>query len=619
MKNMKKAFIIPLLLASFLASCNAQGNGGATSSEEASQQTGDSLTLGVYEAVSVPEKYGSAKGTVKDESVAKLVGGKIIGLSAGETSISFEGHSSTLSVKVNETGDVPFLSLGQSSLSLFEGSSYTLSPSLTYKGKAVEAAFSYTLSDSGVANVSSSGVISALGQGTASLTVTASYYGLEADNHPFLAASLSLYVYKASSALLSASSTSLYTLTCTLDGKEFSSEATLSGSYGDDKGVSDLFKKQLTWVVSDPTVLSISGTKVKALKKGKAEVYATFEGGETNHLSFVVDKPYYEVGAEGFYDSYNKSLDLDFSSIWKGSDSKAIAIYDDAEPDANILSSDGSLNFSKLGERNWTIEGASYNYKVRVTSVSKVITTSTELTSLLLYGSNKKMSDYGYMSMEAYFVLGADIDMKGAYLRAILGPKTGASVIDSSGFIGTFDGRGHSIKNAVIGADGGGLFGTLAVNSAIKNLALVDCEVKGSSGALTSYLGGSIENVYVRGKISYAKGTSSLYSSLLGNRIDSHCSVNNVVVEYTNASANTPFASALGYFDGDASENNFSNVYVIGTSKRVYATAKKDSYISFSHARNGCYEDYASFKEGADLSSFSSNWSFGNDGISFHQ
>ena len=625
MDKAKRIFIVPLLLSSFLFSCNNGGGQQSTSSSSSSSSSsseetvvGETLSISVYEAVSIPERYSSYKASSSDESIAKAVDGKVLGLSSGETKILFEGCNESLLVKVSDTGDLPFLSLGLSSLSLLAGDSYSLSPSLTYKGKAAEASFFYSLSDSSVASVSSSGAVTGLKEGKCEVVVTASYYGLDANSFPFLSASCSLEVRASSSALLSAESTTIYTVDCSLDGKSFSSETTLSGVYGDGSATGNLFDKALTWVISDPSVLSISGNKVKALKKGKAEVYATFDGGETNRLSIAVDKPYYEPSVEGYYDAYSKSLDLDYSSLWKGGDTKAVAIYDGESPDVNILNSDGSLSFSTLGERNWTIEGENYGYKVKVASVSKIIKTSTELKSLLAYGHDKKTGDYGPLSMDGYFVLGNDIDMNGASLRAILGPSNGADDLDESGFKGTFDGRGHTIKNAVVSADGGGIFGTLSHGATIKNLALIDFEIKAASGALTSYLGGTIENVYIKGKITYANGASSSRASLLANRIDASASIKNVVVEYVNPEASTPFCSAVGYLDDEASENLFEGVYVIGTAERVLSTSNKGDYQKFAAAKNGQYADYASFKSSANLSSFPSNWTFGEGAISFH-
>ncbi len=617
-KNIRLLFV-PFLFSTFLFSCGGEDTSNDSASSSTSQQSGNSLTLNVFEAISLPNKFASLKGSVNDENIAKLSDGKIIGLSAGETTISFEGIAETITVKVSDSGDVPFLSVGIESLSLFLNESYRLTPTLTYKGKSVETSFAYSVNDPSVASVDAAGLLSSLKEGESEITVSASYYGLEADDYPFLATSFFLNVLSANSSLISTNTTSLSTFDCTIDGRQFVSEASISGIYSDSTGTSDLLKKDLTWVVSDPSVISISNGNVKALKKGTSEIYATYQGGESNHLTFTVDKPYYELETEGFYDSYNKTLSLDYSSVWQGGDSRAIAIYDDEEPSRNILKDDGSLDFDKLGKRRWTIEGDTYGYKVSTTSVSKIITSNSELTSMLLYGSNKKMSAYGYMSMEGYFVLGADIDMNGGSLRSILGPNNGANMLDSSGFIGTFDGQGHVIKNAKVTADNGGLFGTLAYDSVIKNVAFENIEIKGASGALTSYLGGSIENVYISGNITCSRGNSSSRSSLLANKIDEGSSVKNVIIEYKNASAKTPYASAIGYYDGEASESNFANTYVIGTESRVFSTAKSDSYVNFVNSKNGQYETYAAFKENANLSSFGENWSFSDDGINFHQ
>jgi len=118
----------------------------------------------------------------------------------------------------------------------------------------------------------------------------------------------------------------------------------------------------------------------------------------------------------------------------------------------------------------------------------------------------KTQSDY-----ESHFILTADLDMAGTvYTRAVIspdlndvewGPQCGTV------FNGVFDGGGHTISNFTAenrSVDYLALFGHLEENAVIKNLHVVDANVKGSNMAscLAASLEGAIENCSVTGKLS---------------------------------------------------------------------------------------------------------------------
>ncbi|MGB2809400.1 MAG: hypothetical protein WBC22_16785, partial [Sedimentisphaerales bacterium] len=118
----------------------------------------------------------------------------------------------------------------------------------------------------------------------------------------------------------------------------------------------------------------------------------------------------------------------------------------------------------------------------------------------------RTQSDY-----ESHFILMADLDMAGTvYKRAIIGPDLDDKEWGPQGgkaFDGVFDGGGHTISNFTAenrSVHYLALFGHLEENAVIKNLNLVDANVKGSKivSCFAASLEGTIENCSVTGQLS---------------------------------------------------------------------------------------------------------------------
>ena len=111
---------------------------------------------------------------------------------------------------------------------------------------------------------------------------------------------------------------------------------------------------------------------------------------------------------------------------------------------------------------------------------------------------------------DKYFKLGCDIDLTDYLSHSGAGWIPIGKETDLAGdlpganefrFTGTFDGDNYVIKNLVIDTvqSGAGLFGAVGTGGVVKNLGLVDGEVKGgdSVGGLVGYMnGGTIENCF---------------------------------------------------------------------------------------------------------------------------
>ena len=119
------------------------------------------------------------------------------------------------------------------------------------------------------------------------------------------------------------------------------------------------------------------------------------------------------------------------------------------------------------------------------------------------------------------FVLGDDIDLSSIDNWDAIGQYA-----SSKRFKGTFDGNGHTIKNLKIDkstTNYQGLFGYTAEGSEIKNIGIVDCDVKGRyyTGGLVGEAYGTVTNSYTTGSVTGAQYTGGLvghaYNSIVTN------------------------------------------------------------------------------------------------------
>ena len=179
-------------------------------------------------------------------------------------------------------------------------------------------------------------------------------------------------------------------------------------------------------------------------------------------------------------------------------------------------------------------------YKLNVFFATKVIYTYEELTRIQEYGGvttapfpvDLRYTMYGY---SGYFVLGNDIDaspsMTKTYKIATMG-RYDSQTWDTEmiGFVGVFDGRGHTIDK--LHTASGGLLGDVLGGSIIRNFALTNAKiVEGNVGAgilcfIFSYA--TLENVYI-------DFTTTVNMSGIFGRMNKAGTIRNVVVKYKNA------------------------------------------------------------------------------------
>ncbi len=180
---------------------------------------------------------------------------------------------------------------------------------------------------------------------------------------------------------------------------------------------------------------------------------------------------------------------------------------------------------------------------------------------------------------ENHFVMIADIDLAGyTFERAIVAPDVndnrvsfgyfyGYSDSDFQGvsFAGTFDGRGHTIRNVSFQIDEGdyiGLFGELEHGGIVRNLILDNIQINSNGrvvlvGGLVAFNWGTIHNCIVRSKMALTEGR--IVGGLVGQNVG--------CIHQSQAESN--ITSDGGYYIGGLvgqnSPGRLFNCYVGGT------------------------------------------------------
>lgn len=172
MKRIIAGIVSLLVLASVFASCTQQA---ATITMIDSSKT---LTVGktynLQYNLNPPNSNEKLSWTSSDEEVATVENGTVTALKAGETEIKVvtqSGNTGVCNLTVKDI-DITKVSVTPSSVRLKKGESETLEAKV-YPSAAEGADIEWTTSNSSVASVSDDGVVTAAGEGTATISATA--------------------------------------------------------------------------------------------------------------------------------------------------------------------------------------------------------------------------------------------------------------------------------------------------------------------------------------------------------------------------------------------------------------------------------------------------------------
>ena len=220
-------------------------------------------------AVLVPEhtQYSTVTWESTNTSVATVTNGRVYAVGMGQATIRARVTNTTLqatcTVNVNAV-DVTGIVLDKSSLRLGVGRTYTLNAIVT-PTNATDKSYTWSSSDTSVATVSSSGVVTGVGLGTALITVTTTDGGKTAQ------CSVEVVPVPVEGVSLNKTSTTLI-ITDNNSSPTEQLTATITPN--------DAANKNVTWTSSNTAVATVSDSGlVTAVGKGTATITVTTEDG----------------------------------------------------------------------------------------------------------------------------------------------------------------------------------------------------------------------------------------------------------------------------------------------------------------------------------------------------
>ena len=394
--------------------------------------------------------------TVDDNGVisAIAIGDATITVAAGEV-------KKVCYVYVTENNELPVLTVtnaDQGEIKVNVNNTYTILTKTTFNNQTIDAVLSFSSTDEQIVSVDNNGKITANKVGEAIIEITGSWREFVGGE---IFTSVKVIVKDDVSFDLVAQEKDLFAM-ASLDGTNYKNTTSVIPSLTVN---GQKIESGFTYESSDLSILSVNDSGlVTAKKSGTAtitcrynhseigEIYATtdiFVGYAVKEKT-LLEEFILELGVSPSADQLKEifSHDLSVTKIVDITDKeKQVAI----DQDGKVDSSENVIR----GERKWRIYNDAYAYEVDILVVDNVISTKDDLNNILKLGGNK------------YFILGADISNVGDY----------------SGwysFSGTLDGKGHTISG--INIQSRGLFGLLTGGAVIKNIAVSQATLTGTSG-----------------------------------------------------------------------------------------------------------------------------------------
>ena len=351
------------------ATCKVKIYGGTNkitlNKTSADMKTGETLNLTASVLTDQGAVYSVNKWTTSNEKLATVdSSGKVKALLPGEVEIKAVAlDGTTKTCKITITADLLGISM-PSTLTLNVGKSKTVIPTFnpTY---ASNQKVTYKSSKTSVATVSTSGKITAIAKGTATITVTSEDGGYTATCKVVVTQPVTGIKISKTSYTLTMGSKESVTLTATISPSNAST-------------------KTVTWKSSNTKVAKVSSSgKVTAVGPGKATITVTSnDGGYKETCTVTVIQPLKSVKFSSsnatFYVGQKSALPLVFTPsnasnknvTWKSSDTK-IATVD----------SDDKITAVKTGKCTITVKAkdGGYSAKCTLTVVKKVNVTSVKL------------------------------------------------------------------------------------------------------------------------------------------------------------------------------------------------------------------------------------------------
>ncbi len=600
-----------VMSCSILAACD---NGGETQSEVTVTLSEETLTLDLYEPATLEATVtGTDEDPVwssSDTSVATVSDtGEVVGLKNGQATITATvgDVSDSCAVTVQSTGATPMITGLPTQVTMAVDDTRTLTPAAEYKGNALSLTYAYESSDAAVASVTSAGVITAEGRGTATVSVTASYYtfNLEQDITVTVTDNVSIAL-DADSLSLNVNDTRQLEATITVNGEAYTSAEGIAWSSSD----------------SDAVEVSTAGlvtAKAETQMPVTVTLTFTYEGQPfTADCTVMVSRETVDLTDEAvteieiYADAEADTVTLPLSMIpssYAVTAADVTSVRDTAYNAAIPFENDGgTLELVKFtgentvgniysGETTYEIGTAEYVFEIPVLMISKVLKTADDIDDMQQYCMYDPATVYsvadGDFYYVGYFVLGDDIDYGGKTIGDWTSyDAIGGSSNGTQGFMGTFDGRNHTISNMAVNNNNNGFIGTLGQDGVMKNVAFLNAQLlRGQCGVAVGLVGGKLDNVIVHGT-RLAASASWCNSGLLASKVcNPAASISNVLVFYEDFDfAGSAYdALIIGSNDSGAAVP-MTNAYAVcnvETDKLWVKDTNVNSFVAYGYATVG--------------------------------
>ena len=186
----KKFLLIILILIASLSSCKNNETSTGNENDYFIEFTTEKLNIYSFDVHKLTINTNADTNIIKysssNEAVVKVKDNLIIPISGGTAEITAtleDGKTDSMVVVVEEDGNVPYLSVSEEEISLFEDSTYSIKSTVTLRGKEVDADYTYTSTNSNILTVNESGMINTVSSGVAYINVVANYNGYSGDEY----------------------------------------------------------------------------------------------------------------------------------------------------------------------------------------------------------------------------------------------------------------------------------------------------------------------------------------------------------------------------------------------------------------------------------------------------
>lgn len=304
-------------------------------------------------------------------------------------------------------------------------------------------------------------------------------------------------------------------------------------------------------LIDEDSVVNFNRTtnKITPVKAGVAQLILKYEqyektylvkvnhifAGNINNEPYVIDASTGILPSEEIFNGFVsdnqivKATNLDGSVEYEVEDGKVFGIK--------------SNNFS---EQQIVVYNTTVAFVVNIKAYTKIIRTPEDLNEFIIdFGEDtNKVQTF---RNDGYYILGDDIDCAGySYPNQTRMLGMSSNQIDANcGFVGTFDGQGHTIKN--LKAPKGGLFLIIGNGAVIKNVgfkdAVLDTAKDNDKFVLATYIyAADISNIFISSSSSIKSTNNAMVAACVTNT----CAMYNSLFEfYGDVTANYNFGSFM--------------------------------------------------------------------------